>query len=150
MLRMAETSLRGYENLAGRTDRDGCLETRMNQFEEQVRHYRLIIPAISANAVNDRERTRAFELERRAAGIFPLSITDRAACLGARALAARWRLRLALFGDGIQPKTIKTRYAAGRGVAKEIPGSTIDGRRKRTELELPTAAAAFGATARSL
>jgi hypothetical protein len=147
MFRMVETSLRGYEHLAGIPDRDACLETRKKQFERQIRVYRLILPAVVANAVNARERSRARDLARRVAAHFPLSAADRLAGLGTRVLAARWRLRMGLFGDMIQPKTIVTRYPAGRAAAETTPASSVR-KSDHIELKLP-AAAAFGATARS-
>jgi len=141
ILRMVETTLRGVEHLATVTDRDRCLEARLAQLEAQARQYRLILPAVRANAVNEAERRRARDLERWASDRFPPSVAERMAGLGTRLLAARWRLRVRLFGDMIQPKTIVTRYRAGRSAAGA--GRTVAPWRPkdRAELEPPTAAA---------
>jgi hypothetical protein len=149
MLRMVDTTLRGYEHLAAQPDRDACLEARLQQFEAQTRVYRLTLPAIAANAVNERERERADALARQAAAVVPFTIVDRLAGLGARALAARWRLRIQLFGDRIQPKTICTRYRAGRAIARATSPTSMERGREWTDRELPAVAAAYEAAARS-
>jgi len=110
MLRMVETAVRGWEHLAAIPDRDACLEARYRQYERQARTWRLILPAVERHAVNDTERRRARELARRARAHFGLAGWERLAGAGTVALSSLWKLRLRLFGDTIQPKTIVTRY----------------------------------------
>jgi hypothetical protein len=148
ILRMVETTLRGYEHLASLPHRDACLETRLQQLEAQARVYRLILPAISANAVNDTERARVRDISRRSDALFGRSIVDRLAGVGTRVLAARWRLRVGLLGDMIQPRTIVTRYSASRQAAESGSTTTSNRSAERVDLKLPPAAAAFEASAR--
>jgi len=143
MLRMVETAIRGYEHLAAIEDRDACLETRLHQFEKQARVWRLILPAVEHHAVNDLERRRARKLGHRAQRLFGLTPLDRLAGFGTRTLSVLWKLRLDLFGDGIQPRTIVTRYneQSKAGTGGRFKGqSVIDDQADR---KLPRAAAAF-------
>ena len=142
MYRVAETSLRGYEHLAALPKRDACLQARLQQFEQQAREYCLMMPAIARNAVNAQERRRALELDARALRRFGRTTQEKLFTLGARALVARWKYRLALFGDKIQHDTIVTRYPAGR----ELLTAPLRRARRDAEpaarLRLPPAAAA--------
>jgi hypothetical protein len=114
MLRVADTALRGYEALAAVEERDACLEARLAQMRERARQYALILPVIARTAVNALERERVAALELRVRAAFgPPGLGAQALRLAARAAAARWRWRVRHFGDGIQPRTIVTRYAAG-------------------------------------
>ncbi len=143
MLRMVETAIRGYEHLSSIEDRDACLETRRRQFEKQARVWRLILPAVEHHAVNELELRRARDLGRRAQRLFGLTGLERLAGLGTIALSVFWKLRLDLFGDGIQPKTIVTRY---NGQSKAQTGSRFNGRsviEDKATQQLPQAAAAF-------
>jgi hypothetical protein len=110
MLRMVETAIRGYEHLSSLPKRDACLEARRRQFEKQARIWRLILPAVRHHAVNELEFRRVDELSRRAQRLFGLQTWERLAGLGTRTLSVLWKLRLDLLGDGLQPKTIITRY----------------------------------------
>jgi radical SAM superfamily enzyme YgiQ (UPF0313 family) len=114
MYRVAQTSLRGYERLAALPERDACLERRMEQFAAQAREYCLMLPAIALYAVNEKERRRAQALNDRASRVLPRSLKEKAMVLAIIALVTRWKLRLRLAGDGIQPRTIVTHYPAGR------------------------------------
>jgi hypothetical protein len=115
MLRVADTALRGYEALAAVEGRDACLEARLAQMRGRAREYALILPALARSAVNDLERERVAALERRVRAAFGApGLGQRALRLAARAAAARWRWRVRLVGDGIQPRTLMTRYAAIR------------------------------------
>ncbi len=143
MLRMVETAIRGYEHLSSIEDRDACLEARLRQFEKQARVWRLILPAVEHHAVNDLERRRARQLGRRAQALFGLNGWERLAGLGTTALSVLWKLRLDLFGDGIQPRTIITRYdeqTQARSGARFKRPSIIEEQANR---KLPRAAAAF-------
>jgi hypothetical protein len=111
LYRYCETALRGYRTLAAKTGRDANLDARLAQFREKIGQYGLTLGAIAKFAVNDLERTRARALEveiRRELG--PLSLRGRVERTGATGLATAWNLRLKLFGDGLQPKTIVTKY----------------------------------------
>jgi len=142
MYRVAETSVRGYEHIKALPERDACLEARLQQFEAQAREYCLMMPAIARNAVNARERQRALELDVRALRLFGRSLRERLFTLGARAMVARWKYRLAIFGDQIQPDTIVTHYPAGRrGLTARIAGRRRDAA-STAGLGLPPAAAA--------
>jgi hypothetical protein len=143
MLRMVETSIRGCEYLSSIRHRDECLEARLEQFRQQARVWRLILPAVRHNAVNDKERRRARALEKRAAELFGLRAWERAAGLGTIALAAVWKLRLLLRGDVIQPKTIVTRYQnSARAGRRSSPEIVVRVERQASQ-ELPPAAAAM-------
>jgi radical SAM superfamily enzyme YgiQ (UPF0313 family) len=121
MLRVADTALRGYEALAALERRDACLEARLGQMRERARQYALILPTIAHNPVNGLERERVAALERRVRAAFGApGLLERGLRLAARAAAARWRWRVRLVGDGIQPKTIVTRYH-GRVAAPVAP-----------------------------
>jgi hypothetical protein len=125
MLRVADTALRGYEALAAVKDRDACLEVRLAQMRERARQYSLILPVVARTAVNALERERVEALERRVRAAFGgPGLGQQALRLAARAAAAWWRLRVRHFGDGIQPRTMVTRYPAGRGVPVEAPQAT--------------------------
>jgi hypothetical protein len=119
--RVTETALRGYRHLAGREDRDACLEARLAQARERLAEYALMLPTIERNAVNPLERERAVELSRQVtATLGRPGLRVRAFQLAVRALAARWRARVWLLGDVIQPKTILTRYPLSRRVAGTV------------------------------
>jgi radical SAM superfamily enzyme YgiQ (UPF0313 family) len=143
MLRMVETAIRGYEHLSSLPNRDACLEARRRQFEKQARVWRLILPAVRRHAVNELERRRTDELSRRAEGLFGLQTWERLAGFGTAALAALWKLRLDVRGDGIQPRTVVTRY---KKQSATMAGSRF-GRQPMLEdqarRQLPPAAAAF-------
>ncbi|MDD5305778.1 MAG: B12-binding domain-containing radical SAM protein [Deltaproteobacteria bacterium] len=112
LFRTCETAFRGYRTLAARPKGDPNLDARREQLRQRVAQYALTLPAIAKLAATDLERGRALALDaaiRREFG--PPSIVERVQSLAAIALALRWRLRLALFGDRIQPKTIITHHA---------------------------------------
>jgi len=142
MLRMVETAIRGYEYLSALTDRDACLEARLTQFERQARTWRLILPAIQHHAVNQRETRRALELTRRANELFGLSGWDRLAGMGTVAMSRAWKLRLALFGDTIQPKTIVTRASSPSSEIQDSHRGHLSHSDSTRDRRLPPAAAA--------
>lgn len=111
--RMAETAFRGCRTLAAMDSKDAALDARARQLARRARLYSHLLPVIERHAVNDdeRERARALDVEMRR-HLGSLRSTERLLRFGARALAARWDLRLRWFGDRIQPETIVTRYRA--------------------------------------
>lgn len=114
MLRLIDTSFRGYEHLEGLKKRDSCLEKRKQQLATQTRTYALILRSIARNAVNDRERSLALDLDQRIRRRFPRRLSEHLAATAAVLLTDLWKLRLKLRGDQIQPRTIVTRYRAER------------------------------------
>jgi len=111
--RFCQTALRGYETLASTDDRDPNLEARMQQMAERAREYGLALPVVADAPVNDleRRRVRALLADLREM-LGPLTLAEKAKRAAAHVIAAAWRVRLRLFGDEIQPKTIVTRYEA--------------------------------------
>lgn len=147
MFRMAETAVRGYEHLAAMTDRDACLEARMVQCRDKARSWSLILPSVARNAVNRLEHDRSNDLYARAGRLFGRSWWERAASAATIALAGLWKLRLAIIGDHLQPKTIVTRYPADAVAREQIDGRT-DVHEGRTKVQdMPPAAAAMSASA---
>jgi len=146
MFRMAETAVRGYEHLAAKTDRDACLEARMVQCRDKARSWSLILPAVTRNAVNPLERRRSNDLFERAIRLFGQRLWERAAGIATIALAGLWKLRLKIFGDRLQPRTIVTRYKAV-AVTRELADSGAVSIVGRTQVQqLPPAAAAISPT----
>ena len=118
--RVTDTACRGYRYLAGLEQRDACLEARLAQARTRAAEYALILPVIERHAVNELERERVVELTRRMdEALGKPGLRKRALQLVVRLFAARWRWRVWLFGDAIQPATLVTRYRAGR-VARGI------------------------------
>jgi hypothetical protein len=114
MYRVIDTSLRGYRRLAKLPHRDACLELRMRELRDQTRQWAVVLPTLASRPVNKEERRRALELDQKvAAAIGKPSAGELLRRVAVRLLAARWRLRLRLFGDGIQPKTLLTRFRPG-------------------------------------
>jgi hypothetical protein len=109
MFRMAETAVRGYEHLAAMTDRDLCLDRRLTQCRDKARSWSHILPSVALHAVNQLERTRARDLYARAGRLFGRRLWEHAAGAATIALASIWKLRLKIFGDRLQPRTIVTR-----------------------------------------
>ncbi len=143
MFRMAETAVRGYEHLAAMTDRDVCLEVRLVQYREKARSWSVILPAVARNAVNPLETSRSTELYARADRLFGRKLWERAAGFATIALASLWKLRIKVFGDRLQPKTIVTRFHAA-AVAREAADGISVAPVRRTEVQqLPPAAAAI-------
>jgi hypothetical protein len=122
MYRVMDTSLRGYLRLAALPHRDACLETRMEQLREQTLQYAPIMAAVARHAVNPLERRRALDMARRVKSMVGgRTLANRVREIGARLLAARWKLRLRLFGDGLQPSTIVTRFSPGKPGVVSVP-----------------------------
>jgi hypothetical protein len=115
----------------------------MAQFEEQARGYAPMLPAIAINAVNALECQRAEALEARIKATFGgLTLRERAMRVAAIALIARWQWRVKLLGDGLQPRTIVTRYKAEqRGSVIRIMDRAAANLDQMTRLEIQGAAA---------
>ena len=113
MYRVIETSFRGYRRLAAQESLDDCLALRLKELERRVKGWSPMLPTIARHAVNETEARRTTELQREIAALFPPKVADRVKQVAVGALAAAWKLRLALLGDVIQPATILTRYPAG-------------------------------------
>jgi hypothetical protein len=147
MFRMAETAVRGYEHLAAITDRDACLEARMQQCRDKARIWSLILPAVARNAVNPLEQRRSNELYERTAKLFDRRPWERAAGFATIGLAGLWKLRLKFFGDRLQPKTIVTSYPAAAVTHERIDRTTVTAVGRKEVQQLPPAAAALSPTA---
>ena len=142
LYRVTETSLRGYRWIASRAFDDPCMRARMKYMEKRARTYGLSLPGVARFAVNDTERLRARALDREMRQQFgEPSLAERAQRLGAAAMMASWHLRVRLRGDGIQPRTIVTRYRAAedRRRGEEVQDRSRD-RGKDTRPSLPMAA----------
>jgi hypothetical protein len=141
--RYCETGFRGYQRLAAIPAGDPNLDARREQSRARLLQYGLTLGAVAACAVNDLERERARSLEaelRRVLG--PLTAKERVERAAAVALAMAWRLRVKLFGDGLQPKTIVTRYTEGNRVAA-LPEKLAEAVAEICEPPLETRAAAM-------
>jgi hypothetical protein len=116
MYRLIETSFRGAGTLAAKSETgesDSWLAARAEQLRKRTLDYAPILAAIERHAVNERERRRALDLERKIEAAFgPRTIVAKLGRAASILLAAAWKLRLRTIGDGIQPRTIVTRYAA--------------------------------------
>jgi len=120
--RLCETALRGYKTLAARQQRDENLEARMEQLAETAREYGLAVAVLADDPANGLERERVAALEAELRALFgPLGLVERLKRVAAHAVAALWRARIRLFGDGIQPRTIVTRYPATGDKPLELP-----------------------------
>jgi hypothetical protein len=147
MFRMAETAVRGYEHLARMPERDACLEARLAQCRDKARSWSLILPSVAHNAVNPLEKDRADNLYQRAGRLFGRHLWERAAGLATIALAAAWKLRISIFGDRLQPRTIKTRHPATAVADGFVVRRTEEPVVHAVRQELPPAAAAIAPTA---
>ena len=113
MLRVIDTAYRGARRLAALSVRDACHEARLAQLVARTRQYGLVLPMVLRFAVNDRERDRARALEREIwRDLGPLTAVERVQRAAIQVSSRAWAVRLALVGDGIQPKTRVTRHQA--------------------------------------
>ena len=127
MYRNVETAFRGARTLAAKSETgesDAWLAGRAERLRKRTLNYAPILAAIERYAVNARERQRAMDLERKIEVAFgPRTLVARLGRTAAVLLAAAWKLRLRIVGDGIQPRTIVTRYPAA---SKAKAGRTAD------------------------
>ncbi len=143
MYRVAETALRGYRKLDALPDRDANLEVRRERLARRAREYGAMLPGLARLAPSELERERAgrlsAELDRE---LGPPTVRERLERRAAATLMRIWKLRLAMLGDGLQPKTIVTRYRAGeRSEALSRQGETERARPGRDADSQPRAAA---------
>jgi hypothetical protein len=141
MFRVVDTSFHGYSWLAGMDARDDILEHRMQLLEEQTRSFSSMLPAIARHAVNSKERDHALALEREIRTVLPPTAIEKIKRVAVKVLVARWKLRVQLMGDRIQPKTIVTKYQA---VRKNADGTPVIAsiKKAQTKLQHNVAAAA--------
>jgi hypothetical protein len=127
MYRLIETSFRGARTLAAKSETgesDPWLAARAGQLRKRTLDYAPILAAIERHAVNERERRKALDLERKIEAAYgPKSVVARLGRAASILLSAAWKLRIRVFGDGIQPRTIVTRYKAA---AQAASGGTAD------------------------
>jgi len=129
MLRVVQTSFRGYLRLLG-MKRDASLDARKASLEKRVRVWGCMLPAVARHAVNDAERQAALDLDRRIRATLTITVAERAKRVAVLGLAARWKLRVKLLGDAVQPKTIVTHYQASEQLGLH---NSLDGRGEHSE-----------------
>ena len=117
------------------------------QCREKARSWSLILPAVTRNAVNALERKRSNELYERAFRHFGRNLRERAAGIATIAIAGLWKLRLKIFGDRLQPKTIVTRYPAAAVIRTLIDRGAVSAVGRTEVQQLPPAAAAISPAA---
>lgn len=111
--RMVETATRGYENNRKLANTSENYRVRVEQIRDRVMEYATLLPVIKSNAVNEKERQRAIDLDERITALLGKpTIKARLLRTGAKALSAYWSLRLKYKGDVIQPQTIFTEFKA--------------------------------------
>ena len=121
LYRATETYFRGYQRLAAMERRDACQQKRMEQLEQKVRQYAPTLPGLARFAVNEQARDRAEQLLAQVTRALNLGgVVERIKQAGATAMMARWRLRLRIKGDGIQPRTQVTRFRGGEMISGKL------------------------------
>ena len=116
LYRVTETALRGYRTISAMANGDPLLEHRARQQKKTVLAYSPTLGGIALYAVNETERRRARELDEQiVATLGPYSLAHKIRRATVTALMTRWRMRVRLLGDTIQPRTIVTHFAAGQG-----------------------------------
>jgi hypothetical protein len=124
MYRNVETAFRGAQTLAAKGRTDPWLAERAKRLRKRTLNYAPILAAVERFAVNEKERQRAKDMERKIEAAFgPRTLFTRLGRTGSVLLAAAWKFRLRIFGDGIQPRTIVTRYPAA---SRARAGRTAD------------------------
>ena len=122
MYRVVETAFRGWQRLAALPLRDACLEHRLRGFARRTRNWAPMLSELARHGGNPLERERAATLDRRIrAALGSPGVVGKAVRLFVRAAAARWRRRLRRHGDGLQPRTIVTRFRADAGGVRGVP-----------------------------
>ncbi len=147
MYRVVETTVRGLRTLSAIPNRDACLEARRKQLEERLDCYLAMLPVITRYPANELERQRALTLEEEVLALLGRrTLSQKIRRIGAVALATRWNLRLKLKGDGLQPKTILTRFRAADRDGVGCPIPVVELEPVRESWRPPLAAAAFVAS----
>jgi radical SAM superfamily enzyme YgiQ (UPF0313 family) len=146
MYRLIETAYRGARTLAAKAETgesDAWLAERGKRLRKRALDYAPILAAIERHAVNERERQRAKDLERKIEVAFgPKSIVTRLGRAASVLLSAAWKIRIKAFGDGIQPATSVTRYHAANKAESGRAADIIPIRPAVMESESPRTAAA--------
>ncbi len=109
MLRVVETTFTGWKRFAS-ARRDALMEKRMRFYEERLRDWSSMLPAIARNPANERERRMAGMLDAQISGRLGMTARQRIERIATPVAAALWKARVLAFGDAIQPSTIVTRY----------------------------------------
>jgi len=134
MLRVVRTTFEGYRRLLERTDRDALLDARMRQLRRRLRLWSGMLTSLQVHPANTTERRRARELCVAIDEVLPPKAWQHAARLITPVMTARWKLRVALRGDMIQPPTIVTRHRAAvrrhLATVMELPPPQRDERSK--------------------
>jgi radical SAM superfamily enzyme YgiQ (UPF0313 family) len=143
MLRVVQTSVRGYRRLLG-MKRDANLDYRMAAQAERIRVWSCMLSAVARHAVNTAERDAALALEAEVRTLLPPGLTEEAMRAGVHLLAARWKLRTRLKGDAIQPRTILTHYRASEAEAQATGHGGSDADRGEDRPAFPVAARVVG------
>ncbi len=122
MYRVIATAFRGWKRLSAMTDRDACLDQRMEVLRASILEYRAILPVIVRYAVNETERRRARELDLElSAALGPPRLLEKMTRALIPLLAAWWTLRIRLYGDVMQPKTILSHFPAQNNDLATVP-----------------------------
>ncbi|HOU89768.1 MAG TPA: cobalamin-dependent protein [Polyangiaceae bacterium] len=116
MYRVLETAWRGYQTLRAAGRDDPCWRARTEYRRRKVVAWSPMLDVIERFSVNELERVRVRALRAAIEAAVPETTTlyARARNAGALALARVASLRRRWFDDRIQPRTICTRYPAGR------------------------------------
>ena len=144
MYRALDTAWRGYRTLTAAGYDDPCWKARIAARRRKLVSWAPMLRVIERMAVNETERQRVIALRDAIEAAVPetRSLKSRARNMGAIGLAYLEKARIRLFGDMPQPRTIYTRYPAGRQIA---PHEQIEWRRHLPVVsgpELPIAACA--------
>ncbi len=143
MYRNVETAFRGAQTLAAKGRTDPWLAARAARLRKRTLNYAPILAAIERYAVNERERQRARAMELKIETAFgSRALVTQLGRTAAVLLAAAWKFRLRVFGDGIQPRTIVTRYAAASKAQAGRKAEIIPIRPAADESGVPRTAAA--------
>jgi hypothetical protein len=146
MYRLLETTFRGARTLAAKSERgesDPWLAERAERLRKRTLDYAPILASIERNAVNERERQRAKDLTGKIDAAFgPRTLFHRLGRPVSILLAAAWKLRLRVVGDGIQPRTRITRVTAASRAKAVRNAEIVLLRPDAREAEAPRTAAA--------
>jgi hypothetical protein len=123
MYRVLKTTLMGYRRLSTQT-LDPCLKARQEQLERRLRLWARMLPAIIRFPANQTERARALELRREIRRSFGLTLAEKLAEVATPVLATLWELRTKFLGDGLQPRTIVSRYRTEKA-RFALPATTV-------------------------
>jgi hypothetical protein len=132
LLRMCDTTVRGYRTLSG--SKDPYLARRGAMMKKAVGMYTPVLPVLKRYAQNDRVRSLTDDVIakfREAMGA--PTLTQRIVSVVARAAASREAARVAAGANVYQPKTRETRY---RRSVRDLVAGALQGRRLSNLLNL--------------